>query len=242
MDNKFIYIILFFIVSACAKPVGVDRDLSYYKSQGEEYIMAGKYKRAIESFENALIRAENPEDAAQVQLALADAYFAYKEYNDAIPVYEAYLEVYSNEAAADTAYLRLGLSHYKLINRTARDQTDTIAALKYFNLIKSRNPEMYEQYKLQDNIKFLRNRLASKELFIGKYYVRIRKWNPAILRYEYIIDNYSDTKYYEEAIYRLAKLLKKVERYDEMETYITLLQVNRPSSPYVKKALKLRKD
>lgn len=235
-------LLLLILISACAKPVGVDRDLSYYKSKGDEYFKSGKYKRAIEAYENALIRAENPEDAAEVQLALADTYYSYKEYNEAIPIYEAYLEVYSNDVTADVAYLRLGLSHYELVNRTARDQTDTAAALKYFNLIKDRNEKLYNEYGLSEKVKFLRNRLAAKELFVAKYYSRIRKWNPSILRYQYLIENYEDTTYYEEAIYRVAKLLKKVERYDDMETYITILKVNRPSSPYVKKALKLLND
>lgn len=227
------------VAFGCARQVEPERDAAFYKELGDGYRENRKYKKSIQAYENALMRAESPEMAAEIQLSLADSYFFYKEYNDAIPVYETYLDVYSDLPSADLACLRLGLSHYELINRPGRDQTDTLAAMDYFGKIKERNPDLYRSYGLEEKMKSMRERLAKKELLVGKYYARILKREPAILRYKYLMENYSDSKYYSEAAYRLAKLLLKEGRRDEAATYVTLLKMNRPDDKYTRRAEKL---
>ena len=226
-------------VSGCARPIEVERDAAFYKELGDEYQSNKKYKKAISAYENALMRAENPEIAAEIQLALADSYFLYEEYNEAIPVYEVYLDVYSALPTADLAYLRLGLSHYELINTAGRDQRDTLAAMKYFELIRERNPLMFEENKLAEKMIYMRNLLAEKELFVGTYYARIRQYGPAVLRFQYLIETYPHSECYDEGVYRLVKALKKSNRLDEAYGYVTLLKMKHPESKYVKKTEKL---
>jgi len=83
--------------------------------KGMTYFQKKKYDKAIPFFENSLMEAESPEMAAKAQLFLADAYFLEKEYPEAIPAYEQFLDVYGETPDANTALLRLGLSHYALV-------------------------------------------------------------------------------------------------------------------------------
>lgn len=244
IKKQFIFALLLCVifVAGCSKPIEVERDAAFYKELGDEYQRDKKYKKAISAYESALMRAENPEMAAEIQLALADSYFLYEEYNDAIPVYEVYLDVYSALPSADLAYLRLGLSHYELINAAGRDQQDTLAAMKYFELIKERNPLMFEENQLGEKMIYMRNLLAKKELFVGKYYARIRQYGPAILRFQHLIETYPQSECYDEGVYRLVKALKKSNRLDEAYGYVTLLKMKHPDSKYVKKTERLLKN
>ena len=228
-------------IAGCAEKAVQEHDAVFYKELGDDYMAKKKYRKSIEAYENALMRAESPDLAGEIQLSLANSYFLYKKYNDAIPIYETYIDVYAGLPSADIAYLRLGLSHYELIERPGRDQTDTNSALNYFGKVKERRPDMYKEFALEEKTKLLLERLAKKELIVGKYYARILKREPAILRYKYLIEKYPDSEYYTEAAFRLAKLLIKEGKADEAATYVTLLKMKRPDDKYARKAENLLK-
>ena len=90
---RFLYILLIiFALYGCAKEVELDKPASYYEEMGDSLASEGKFVKAAERYEQALVRAESPEYAATIQLALADSYFLAGKYIDAIPIYEVYLE------------------------------------------------------------------------------------------------------------------------------------------------------
>ena len=59
------------------------------------------------------------------------------------------------------------------------------------------------------------NILASKELYIARYYQNKQKWIPALNRLNYIIDEYDETQYVEEAIHRLVEIYYKLGMEEE---------------------------
>ena len=50
------------------------------------------------------------------------------------------------------------------------------------------------------------NQIASKELYVAKYYISVKKWIPAINRLKIIVDEYSKTIFIEEALHRLVEI------------------------------------
>ena len=43
-------------------------------------------------------------------------------------------------------------------------------------------------------------------MYIGKHYVKKKKWIPAINRFKTIVNNYETTVYVEEALFRLVEI------------------------------------
>ena len=74
--------------------------------------------------------------------------------------------------------------------------------------------------------------LASKEMYIGRYYFDRKKWIPAINRFREIIDNYDTTIYAEEALHRLVEVHYTIGLIDEAEKYAQLLGYNYQSSKW----------
>lgn len=235
------YIALMFItlgiggLYSCSKPVQTEHEAGYYKEVGDEYFSEKKYRNAIDSYENALMRAETPDDASRIQLALANSYFLSKQYADAIPVYEVYLDYYGSSKEADLAILRIGMAHFNLMRRASQDQTQTLTALKYFEQVKERNPELTKEYDLDQKISDIKQRLAEKEYIIARYYGRIWEKGPEMRRYKYLVDNYPESRRYELAAYRLVKLLIFSGDTNEAENYFTLLKSKFPESEYIEK-------
>lgn len=231
-------IILSSVITGCGKSVETERDAEFHKDLGDKYLVDKNYKAAITSYENALMRAETPEIAAAIQLNLANSYFFSKKYSDSIPVYETYLDVYSDSKEADLAFVRLGLSYYELQGRVGRDISQAEAALGYFNTIKTRSPQLATEYEIDEKIHAIKEIMAKKEMIVAKYYVRIFKPEPAILRYKYLLEHYPDSKIFPEASFRLIKLLAENDP-DEASNYLTLLMMKYPDNRYTARAARI---
>lgn len=238
MRKILISLSILIIFYGCAKTVEIDRDADFYKSEGDALAAQGKYKKAAEWYEQALMRAESPSYAADIQLSLADSHFLAGKYKDAIPVYEVYLDVYRDLSGAKLATVRLGLAYFNIVKLASRDQHNTEMSLKYFLEVKARYPELVEEYQVDERIALLRERLAKKEIIIAKYYARILKPEPEMFRYRYIISNYSDTVYYGEAMDKLIRLLLKRDEYYEAKNYYDVFELTYPDDAKLPSAKK----
>ncbi len=238
--RKILYaLLLILIASGCAKEIEVDKPAEYYETLGDELSEQGKYLKAAEKYEQALVRAETPEHVASLQLALADNYFLGGKYIEAIPVYEVYLEVYKGWEDVKLATVRVGLAYFNLVRYASQDQTNTERALYYLEEVKSKYPDLVEEYDVNIRISLLRERLAKKEMIIGNYYGRILKPDPQLLRYKYVIKHYSDTIYYGQAVYKACKILLKQDKLDEAKGYAADLALKDETNEYVKKTNKI---
>jgi len=81
--------------------------------------------------------------------------------------------------------------------------------------------------------------LASKEMYIAKYYLEKKKWIPAINRYRDVVDNYQTTIYAEEALHRLVEIYYSLGLKDEAQKYAKVLGYNYQSSKWYEKSYKL---
>lgn len=237
---RFLYIIIIiFAIYGCAKEVELDKPATYYEEMGDILASEGKYAKAAERYEQALVRAESPEYAATIQLALADSYFLAGKYIDAIPVYEVYLEVYQGWESAKLATVRVGLAYFNLVRYASQDQTNTERALFYLEEVKKKYPDLVEEYDVDLRIQLLRERLAKKEMQVAFYYARILEPEPEFLRYKYVVTHYSDTIYYGEAVYKVVKLLLKKDELQEAEYYLLKLISDDKENKFVAKTQKL---
>ena len=74
--------------------------------------------------------------------------------------------------------------------------------------------------------------LASKEMYIGRYYFKRKKWISAINRFRTVIDDYDTTIYTAEALHRLVEVHYTIGLIEEAEKYAQLLGYNYGSSEW----------
>ena len=74
------------------------------------------------------------------------------------------------------------------------------------------------RYKLE----LIQELLASKEMYLARYYVEREKWIPAINRFKKVVEDYDETIYVEEALHRLVELHYKIGLIDESKKYAVL--------------------
>ena len=88
-------------------------------------------------------------------------------------------------------------------------------------------------------MEFINEIMASKEMYLARYYVQREKWIPAINRFKIVVNEYETTIYIEEALHRLVELHYKVGLVEEAEKYASLLGYNYQSSLWYEASYKI---
>ena len=116
---------------------------------------------------------------------------------------------------------------------------EIIQSKKYFELIIEKFPETDYAKDSKYKLKYISEIMASKEMYLARYYIQREKWIPAINRFQNVINQYDTTIYVEEALHRLVELNYKIGLIDEAEKYASLLGYNYQSSQWYEASYKL---
>ena len=251
--NKNLIFILFFIfILSCSKK---EQQVTTLKEKNLETQMIEVYNQAIQELERGDViyagkkfsEAEllYPQSvwAPRAVLMSAYGYFSQGYYSDAINDLERFLIKYKNHPNTDYAYYLLALSHYDQIVDEKKDMKEIIQAKKYFELIIKEYPNT--EYANDSNFKLelIVEIMASKEMYLARYYTEREKWIPAINRFKNIVNNYDNTIYIEEALHRLVELHYRLGLVSEAKKYASLLGYNYKSSQWYESSYKiLNKD
>ena len=243
--NLLLSIILFLIFASCSKDLtnnssikekSLDLQVLEAFSEGKKSLEAGDVLYAAKKFNEAEVLFPQSKWAPKSALMAAYSYYSQDYYLDAIAELERFLIVYPNYKNLDYVYYLIGLSYYEQIIDEKKDLQSIIKANEYFDILINNYPNT--EYSLDAKFKkdYIEDILASKEMYIGRYYVQRKKWIPAINRFRSVVDNYETTIYTEEALYRLVEINYKIGLASEAKKYAKLLGYNYQSSLWYEKS------
>ena len=245
---KIVILIFFLNLNSCTKK---DEKISIVEEKSLETQMIDAYKAGLEELEkNDVIYAARKFNEAELlypqsiwapraALMAAYAYFSQLYYDDTIVELEKFLQKYKNHPRRDYAYYLLALSHYNLIIDETKDLEEILKAEKYFQIIIKNYPNTEFAIDSEFKLELIQEILASKEMYLARYYVDREKWIPAINRFKTVINDYETTIYVEEALHRLVELHYKLGLVDESKKYASLLGYNYQSSEWYEESYKI---
>ncbi len=170
--------------------------------------------------------------ASRASLMAAYSYFSQSYYNDAIIELERFLEKYKLHDRRDYAYYLLALSHYDQIVDETKDLERIMDSQKYFKILINKYPATEYSVDAKFKLELIDEILASKEMYIARYYIQREKWIPAINRFKKVINDYQTTIYVEEALHRLVEIHYNIGLIEESKKYAALLGYNYQSSEW----------
>ena len=150
------------------------------------------------------------------------AYSYYKQdyYGDAIAELERFLKVYPNHKNLYYAYYLLGISYYEQIVDEKKDLQSIIKSKDIFQItLIEKFPNTEYAIDAEFKIDLINDILASKEVYLGRYYVDRKKWIAAINRFRTVVDEYDETIYAEESLHRLVEIYYLLGLKDEAKKY-----------------------
>ena len=248
----FLIIAFIFLNNSCSKE---EEKISIIEEESLEMQMIEAYNEGLKELEkgDAIYAAKRFNEAEllypqsiwapRAALMAAYSYFSYLYYSDAVIELEKFLDTYKNHPRRDYAYYLLALSHYDQIVDEKKDTNEILKAKKYFEIIIQKYPDTDFALDSEFKLELIQELLASKEMYLARYYVDREKWIPAINRFKKVVKDYDETIYIEEALHRLVELHYKLGLIDESKRYAVLLGYNYKSSTWYEETYRvLNKD
>ena len=197
--------------------------------QGDVLFAAKKFNEAENLFPQS-------KWAPKSSLMAAYSYYSQDYYEDAILELQRFFKVYPFHKNLDYAYYLMALCYYEQIIDEKKDLRTIIQAKEYFLVIINDYPNTEYALDADFKIDLINDTLASKEMYIGRYYFDRKKWIPAINRFRTVVDEYDTTIYTEEALHRLVEIYYLLGLKNEAKKYANLLGYNYQSSKWYEKS------
>mgnify|MGYP003388722888 FL=1 len=246
--HKFFLILIIIVFFGCGKD---KENKLIIKEQNLETQMISAYKEglnfldkndglsAAKKFNEAELLFPQSEWAPKSALMAAYSYYAYDYYGDSIYELEQFIKKYPKDKRMSYANFLLAMCYYQSIVDETKDLEPLLKARDKFIYVVENYPNTDFAMDAKFKLDLIREILASKEMFLGSYYIQKGKWIAAINRFKTVINDYETTIYVEEALHRLVELHYKIGLENEAKKYANLLGYNYLSSDWYKSTYKI---
>ena len=179
-----------------------------------------------------------PQSSWAPKSALMASYSYYKQdyYADAIAELKRFLKIYPKHKNISYAYYLLAMCYYEQIVDEKKDLESIQNAKETFEILIDKFPNTEYSLDAKFKIDLINDTLASKEMYLGRYYVDRKKWIAAINRFRTVVDEFDQTIYTQEALHRLVEIHYMIGLEQEGKKYANLLGYNYQSSIWYEKS------
>ena len=246
--HKFFLILIIIVFFGCGKD---KENKLIIKEQNLETQMISAYKEGLDfldkddglsaakKFNEAELLFPQSEWAPKSALMAAYSYYAYNYYGDSIYELEQFIKKYPKDERISYANFLLAMCYYQSIVDETKDLEPLLKARDKFIYVVENYPNTDFAMDAKFKLDLIREILASKEMYLGNYYIQKEKWIAAINRFKTVINDYETTIYVEEALHRLVELHYKIGLENEAKKYANLLGYNYLSSEWYKSTYKI---
>tara|TARA_Y100001958_G_scaffold145903_1_gene125123 strand:+ start:438 stop:1274 length:837 start_codon:yes stop_codon:yes gene_type:complete len=241
-----LFYLLFFV--SCSKEI---KKVSVIKEKSLELQVLEAYEEGMKSlevrdvlyaakkFNEAELLYPQSQWAPKSALMASYSYYILDYYGDAIAELERFIIKYPIDKNIDYAYYLLAICFYEQIVDETKDLQSIINAKKNFEIVQKRFPNTEYSLDAQFKLDLIDDILASKEMYVGRYYFEKKKWIPAINRFRTVIDDYDTTIYAQEALHRLVEVHYILGLEEEAKKYAQVLGYNYQSSKWYENSYSL---
>ena len=199
---------------------------------GKDALESGDVLYAAKKFNEVETLFPQSDLAPRSALMAAYSYYIQDYYGDTIAELERFIRVYPFHKDIPYAHYLMGISYFEQIVDEKKDLQSIKSAKTKFNFILKEYPNTEYALDAEFKISLIDDILASKEMYIGRYYYDKKKWISAINRFRTVIDDYDTTIYTAEALHRLVEVHYTIGLIEEAEKYAQLLGYNYGSSEW----------
>ncbi len=214
------------------KEIGLDQQMIEAYREGLELLDIGQGGMAARKFNEAEILYPQSIWAPRASLMSAYSYYYFDSYVDAIQEIDRYLKKYPNHKNKDYAFYLKSVSYYNQISSEKKDLGPIVEAKKNFEYIINNYPKSEFALDAEYKLELINEILASKEMYIARFYMEKEKWIASINRFKKVVKDYDKTIYVEEALFRLVEIYYRIGLEEEAKKYAYLLGYNYQSSAW----------
>jgi len=169
-------------------------------AKAQKAIRSANYAEAVKQLEALQSRFPFSEPARQAQLDLIYAYYKSRQVEPAIDAADTFIRENPTNPKVDYAYYMKGLVYFERqsnwferrlnIDLSARPPINAKKSFDSFQQLIEKYPHSQYVADAHQRMIFMRNRLASFELYVAKYYMRRGAYVGALDRAKFCVENY----------------------------------------------------
>ena len=244
----FLFIYIIFIVSCSKDKSKVDQVLL---EQDVEAEMILAYKEGMRQLENGdALHASRKFDEAEIlfpqsiwatKASLMSAYALYSQnyYDDAIFNLERHIKNYPKDKDLVYAHYLIAICYFEQLYDEKKDLKPLVKAREKFEHILKKYPNTDYAIDAKWKMGLIVDQMAAKEMYIGRYYMKMEKWIAAINRFKFVVKYYDTTVYIEEALHRLVEIYYKIGLVEDAQKVAATLGYNYGSGEWYKNSYRI---
>jgi len=244
----FLFIYIIFIVSCSKDKSKVDQVLLEQDIEAEMIIA---YKEGMKQLEkgDALFASKKfdeaeilfPQSIWAVKASLMSAYALYSQnyYDDAIFNLERHIRNYPKDKDLVYAHYLIAICYFEQLYDEKKDLKPLVKARERFEYIIKKYPNTDYAIDAKWKMGLIVDQMAAKEMYIGRYYMKIEKWIAAINRFKFVVKYYDTTVYIEEALHRLVEIYYKIGLVEDAQKIAATLGYNYGSGEWYKNSYRI---
>ena len=199
------------------------------------------YEEANLKFENINFKFPLSNEGIQSLIMIAFIEYAQLNYDEAIYKFDRIIKKYPSHKNIDYAYYMRAMCYFEQIKHEALDGKNNQEAMENFNQIINRFPESKYARDSQQKIIFVKENIAAKHMDIALFYLNQKKYLAALNRYNIVINEYSQSKFTPEALYREVEIFYTLGMIDDAKKTSAVIGYNYPKSKWYNYSYKLLK-
>ena len=215
-----------------------DEMISAY-NKGMDFLDTGDYFAAGKKFLEVEVLMPQSQWAPKSVLMASYSYYLQDYYSLAIENLKRYFKTYPKDKNMAYAHYLLAMCYYETIEGEKKDLAPLVLSKKELLLIIENFPDTDYAYDARYKIDLINDILAAKEVYIGRHYIKKKKWIPALNRFKNVLKNYETTDHVEEAVHRLVEIYYILGMEEESLKYASLLGYNYNSGEWYKETYKI---
>ena len=200
--------------------------------KGDAFYAAKKFKE-VESL------MPQTEWAAKASLMSGYADYSRNSYDSAVFSLERHIKNYPADVNVPYAHYLIAICHYERILDEKKDLGPLLKSREKFKFIIKNYPDTDYSIDAHFKLDLITDQLAAKEMSIARYYMKTKKWIPALNRLKNVVENYDKTIFVEEALHRLVEVNYKLGLVEEAKRTAAILGYNYQSGEWYERSYKV---
>ena len=243
----FIFIVSAFLLFSCSK----NEEVKIVAETSDEAKASSIYSEAVKSLDDgdAFYAAKRfrevesllPQSKWAAKASLMASYADYTRNSFASSVFglERHIKNYPADKNLSYAHYLIAICYYEQILDEKKDLEPLLKAKKKFEFIIQNYPDTDYATDARFKIDLIVDQMAAKEMSIARFYMKTKKWIPALNRLKTIVEVYDTTIFVEEALHRLVEVYYILGLETEAKQAASILAYNYKSGEWYKESYKV---
>ena len=234
-------------LSSCGISNPFDDNIPYKTrfDDGLAFFEEEKYVKSSQQFNIIVERASHTDLGDDALFFLAESYFLNEDYDLALIEFEKLVSRMGFSPYIEKSRWRICETLKLLSPNFYHDQDSSLKAITQIQEFLDDFPNSEYSKDADKLINELRTRLAEKNMETGKLYIKLKAYDSAMTSYEVVVNEYYDTKFFNDANMEIIRCLVLLNKSDEAKQFLEDLEMNEKSivtDTFKKQALSVIKD